>query len=288
LYNKLQLPFLETMITQSCNLSCLGCTNYSDLTHRDWVSWDQGRDELSLWLQRIDILDFGIMGGEPLLNPEVRQWLRGIRDLLPNSQIRFTTNGILLSRNLDLIDLCAELGNCVFKITVHKTSNDLENQIKYIKERYQWRSIREYGIDRLVTNNNFKFQVNRPNTFLKTYQHTYDNMLPWDSNPDESFNICIQQTCPLLYKGKIYKCSSSGLIKEVLLRTTTPNWDKWQPYINTGLTTDCSELDLTNFINNFGKPHTVCGQCPSKQHTDSLILHYNNITTKKYKLKAEQ
>jgi molybdenum cofactor biosynthesis enzyme MoaA len=98
------LPFVETMITQVCNLSCTGCTNYSDLQHEGYVPWSQGRTWLEAWLERIDIPDFGIMGGEPLINPEVNMWIQGVRDLLPTSQIRFTTNGILLHKNLDIVD----------------------------------------------------------------------------------------------------------------------------------------------------------------------------------------
>ena len=89
------LPFLETMITQTCQLSCLGCTNYSDLRHSGYIKWKDGKRDLEQWLERIDIPDFGIMGGEPLINPEVIQWLIGVRELMPDSQIRFTTNGLL-------------------------------------------------------------------------------------------------------------------------------------------------------------------------------------------------
>jgi hypothetical protein len=51
-----QLPFLETMITQVCNLSCHGCTNFSDLTHSGYVSWNQGKQWVESWIEHIDIL----------------------------------------------------------------------------------------------------------------------------------------------------------------------------------------------------------------------------------------
>ena len=110
---KLVLPFVETMITQACNISCEGCTNYSDLVHNGYQTWEQGRAELEPWLERLDIPDFGIIGGEPLMNPGVRRWITGVRDLLPRSQLRFTTNALLLERNFDIVDLLAGVGNCV-------------------------------------------------------------------------------------------------------------------------------------------------------------------------------
>ena len=90
---KLILPFVETMITYACNLSCTGCTNYSDYNMKGSVPWQKGKIWIEQWLTRLDILDFGIMGGEPTLNPECEHWIYGVRSLLPNSQIRFTTNG---------------------------------------------------------------------------------------------------------------------------------------------------------------------------------------------------
>ena len=55
------LPYLEMMANQSCNLACHGCTNYSDLRHSGYVTWAQGKEQISNWITRIDIPDFGII-----------------------------------------------------------------------------------------------------------------------------------------------------------------------------------------------------------------------------------
>lgn len=260
---KLILPFLETMITQACNLSCVGCTNYSDLTHSGYVTWAQGQEQLLPWLDRIDIPDFGIMGGEPLINPQCRDWLIGLRKLLPNSQIRFTTNGLLLHKNQDIVDLMHDLGNVSFKITVHQSTPELEQQIQQIFDQYTWQSVNEYGIDRWITTNNFRFHVKRPETFIKTYRNAYNNMAPWQNIPEQAFAACIQQTCPLLYNGAIYKCSTSGLLLDTLSRFNFPNYEQWKPYIPQALLPTDSDQQIAEFINNFGQAHAICGQCPS-------------------------
>ena len=107
------LPFLETMITYSCNLSCTGCTNYSDYTMKGYVSWEQGKTWLSNWLDRVDIPDFGIIGGEPLLCPDVNKWIVGCRELMPDTQIRFTTNASLLTKKLSVFENLLDIGNSV-------------------------------------------------------------------------------------------------------------------------------------------------------------------------------
>ena len=275
------LPFLETMITQVCNLACVGCTNYSDLSHKGYVTWKDGKEQLEKWLEIVDIPDFGIMGGEPLINPQVDEWLIGVRDLMPNAQIRFTTNGLLMHKHTDIIKLMHELGNVVFKITVHTPDDEiLKSTIDDIFNNFQWTEVTEYGIKRWKTSNNLRLQINYPTQFLKTFKGDYNNMLPFDSTPSESFNDCIQQTCPLLYNGKIYKCSTAGLLKDTLDFNNIKN-ELWIKHIDNGISTTDDINHIKRFVENFGKPNALCRQCPTKKDTSAILLH--NHTTVTYK-----
>ena len=258
--SKPTLPFLETMITQVCNISCVGCTNYSDLTHPGYVSWQEGQKQIKSWLDRVYIPDFGIMGGEPLINPEVRDWIQGCRDLMPDSQIRFITNGLLLHKHFDIIDLLNDIGNCLFKITVHVENAELEDIIKRVHSMYKWEPVVEYGVKRFKTKRGFRFQINRPTEFVKTYRNSYPDMMPYHSDPAQAFDKCCQQTCPLLYKNNIYKCSTAGLLSDVLARFDNPNIEHWMPYLTDGIDPNCSDAQLHEFIDNFCKPNSICWQ----------------------------
>lgn len=275
------LPFLETMVTQNCNLSCHGCTNYSDLKHSGYVTWQQGQQWIESWIERLDIPDFGIMGGEPLLNPEIESWLLGVRQLLPKSQIRFTTNGLLLNRWPNLFKLIMDIGNCVFKVSVHVQCDQLDQQLETMFADHAWQPVIEHGIERWTTANNVRLQINRPSFFIKTYRNRYRDMMPYQSIPSEAFARCVQQTCPLLWQGKIYKCSTAGLLAPTLERLNWPNFDQWQPLIDTGLSPDCDERLLVDFVDNFGKPHARCAQCPSGDL--GLIDHVVNVAIKNIK-----
>lgn len=275
------LPYLETMASYACNLSCVGCTNYSDTSFKGNVTWSQCQTWLEEWLNIIDITEFGIIGGEPLANPTIDEWIIGSKKLFPNSQIRFTTNGMLLYKKLELIDLMHDLGNFIFKITVHKKDSVLEETIKKIFTKFNFEPVTEYGILRYKTSNNFRFQINRPTKFIKTYKNNYNNMLPHKSNPKEAFDICVQQNCPLLYKGKIYKCSSIGILDDVLKKFNRDKTIEWEPYLNyKGISIDSSLNDITAFINRFGKPENICSMCPTINDTDSIIDHYSNVRKK--------
>jgi organic radical activating enzyme len=280
-HRKLTLPFVEMMVTQACNISCHGCTNYSDLKHSDYLTWEQGRREIESWLTRVDIPDFGIIGGEPLLNPDIRNWIAGLRQLLPDAQIRFTTNGLLLKKHYDIVKLLADIGNCVFKIGVHVNDPELEDIIEKIYSEYHWRPVTEFGVQRHEADNRFRFHVRRPEIFWKTYQGTYFDMMPHNSDPESAFSICCQQTCPLLYNGRLYKCSTAGLLKDTLQKVGNPNLDHWAPFIPDGLSTSCHDQELAEFIDNFGKPSQICRQCPSPLDVQSQIAHLENVSKKK-------
>lgn len=279
---KPSLPFLETMITYACNLSCKGCTNYSDYyTAGGAVSWNTAKEWLLLWLDRIDIPDFGLIGGEPLLNKEVNQWLIGCRDLMPNSQLRFTTNGTILSQKSDILDTIFDIGNCVFKISIHQPNQFyIQEALNYVFSYTKWEPVVEFGIKRWRAENNVRFQINFPNTFYKTFKGNYANMLPHNSNPAESFSICCQQKCPLLHNGRLYKCSSIALLAKTLT-DWAQHQSAWDPYLDyKGIGIDCTNNELANFIDGFGTPQDICRMCPTVTDINSKLDHINTVTTK--------
>ena len=109
----------------------------------------------------------------------------------------------------------------------------------------------------------------------------FNNMMPYNSNPSTAFNNCIQQTCPLLYKDKIYKCSTSALLKDTLARFKNPNPESWKHYMDDGISLNSSNNDISKFILNFGKSNKICAQCPTASNNNGGIPH--NETTIKLK-----
>lgn len=276
----MRLEFLEIMVIRTCNLSCQGCTTFSDLKYQGYTTWQQGRAWLEPWLDRITLEGVGVMGGEPLINPEIRSWLVGLRELMPDTQIRFVTNGLLLDRHWDIVELLQQLGNTVLKISQHVSTPELDNTIQRIHKNYNWTPIEEYGIKRWQGANRTRFQISQPTQFLKTFRNDYTRMAPHNNQPKEAFDICVQKRCPLLYQGKIYKCGTVALTPELLDRFGRPNWNQWQPYLVEGLEHTCTDSDLQKFIDNFGKPHSLCRQCPSHHDLDSMIDHVSTVEFK--------
>lgn len=272
--SKFVIPYAEAIVTQVCNLVCPGCSTYSDLSYKGYTRWEDGKKNIEPWLDRVEFEHFGIMGGEPLVNPRIKDWLVGIRELMPNTTIRFPVNGTLLHKNLDIVDLLHDMGNVIFKITVHTQDKSIDDAIEYVKDRFHWKPVFEYGVNRYVTDNNFKFQINHPEKFYKTFQNDYANAAPYDSDPVAAFEQCHQKECPLLINGRIYKCSTSGLMDGVLKRFDYPNQPQWDPYLDNALNgsigLDSSDEQIQAFIDNVRQPHDTCRQCPTKDTVTSI------------------
>jgi len=278
---KQKLEFVEIMMINSCNLSCKGCTTFSDLKHQgSRINWSTAKQWIEDWSERLEFEGIGLIGGEPLLHPEVREYLIGMRKLLPNTQIRFVTNGLLLDKHWDVVELLNSLGNAVLKISYHVDSKKLDDIIQRVFDSYKWREVNEYGIDRWKNEQDFTFQVSSTDTFLKTYKGEYENMMPHDSNPKEAFEICVQKRCPMILDNTLYKCGTVGLTPPLLNRFGNPNIELWEQYIDDGLKPDCENKDLEMFVNNFGKPHSICRQCPTKNDVQSFVEHFPTVEFK--------
>lgn len=94
----LTLEFAEIYITNACNLNCPDCITFNNLNFKGHQRWKDYRDIYQTWSQRLHIKRIGLIGGEPLLNPDFLDWLDGTLELWPNSKIEVTSNGTQLSR----------------------------------------------------------------------------------------------------------------------------------------------------------------------------------------------
>lgn len=88
----------QTHIVEHCNLKCQGCYHFSSLAKEEYLSVEEyGRD-----IQRIGKLFHGsldeilLLGGEPLLHPQIAEFFYLTREAVPDCQIKILTNGLKL------------------------------------------------------------------------------------------------------------------------------------------------------------------------------------------------
>ena len=90
--SRLTLDYLEFYISHTCNFNCSGCNrfnNYLFTGHQRWADYQEIHEQ---WAEKLDLGSYTILGGEPLLNPDIIDWIYGLNKLWPDSRSQITTN----------------------------------------------------------------------------------------------------------------------------------------------------------------------------------------------------
>ena len=84
-----------------CNLNCAGCNHFAPLTKPHFIDIEQFQALLDrlrfLCGTRVQIRIIRLMGGEPLLHPQISDLVQMTRDAFQKTAIEIRTNGILLA-----------------------------------------------------------------------------------------------------------------------------------------------------------------------------------------------
>ena len=103
---------VEYHLVDSCNLNCAGCSHYSSLIDdKKIVPLEFIIKDLTLLKGKVGnkLRWLRLLGGEPLLHPNIKECLKGIRELFSKAQISIVTNGILLkSMDQEFYDTCLD------------------------------------------------------------------------------------------------------------------------------------------------------------------------------------
>lgn len=106
---------VEYHLVDHCNLNCVWCEHFSSISKEYYVTLEDVANDFRR-LARIkgvneNKVNIYLLGGEPLLHPQVIQIMESVRSIFPNRDnvdIRLVTNGILLNRMPQLFwDSCA-------------------------------------------------------------------------------------------------------------------------------------------------------------------------------------
>jgi len=95
---------LDFYITNVCNYSCPECNRFNNYRFTGNQKWQDYKNIHRAWSERITPASINIMGGEPLLNPYINEWLCGLRELWPTIPIKIVSNGSRLNKVAGLYD----------------------------------------------------------------------------------------------------------------------------------------------------------------------------------------
>jgi len=226
------LDYLETNLVDHCNLNCKGCAHFAPLANAwfaDVEMFENDMKRLSKIFAKIKTIK--LMGGEPLLHPQVTEFLDTTRNYFPLSRIFLVTNGLLIEKMSEHFWDCCRNRDIVISMSVYPPTKIRKESIAHLLEEKKVKS-------------EFK-EI----TVFKSY-HNFKG----DSNPTKAFRVC-RTSCANLREGKIYVCWVPPLAHYVNnkfgILIPTDN------YIDI-YSTNCTSKTVVKFLN---KPSPVCSFC---------------------------
>ncbi len=191
-----QLSALEINVTEHCNLQCKGCDHAMGIIPKRKIALSAILTDIRKAAKIMHVRTIRIIGGEPLLHPELPDILRDIKSTAIADSLELWTNGKLLNEisqdTLDYVD-----GVIISK---------------YPKVNYNW----DFSLLNEYANKyNVWFHVRNCNHFA------------WNSLSDKISNPALVKmlhancreaaTCHTLRKGKFYKCVQAAFASDRLL-----------------------------------------------------------------------
>lgn len=243
---KPQLQYLETHIVDHCNLNCKACCHYCNVTKPNFIKIDDFCSDMKELSKKFNIGQIRLMGGEPLLAPNINDFLTSTRQYFPNSDIRLVTNGILLSKQPESFWETLKITKIKIDLTKYPIegitfSKGLDAIGKHVFNHYR---NDDWG---------FCIQENAMGDFwiAANFQLTMDSR--GLNNPADAFAKCPYKRCINLINGKLVHCPTAGYLHN------------YNSYFNKNLSTeegiDIYKNSANEIMDYLSKPIETCKYC---------------------------
>lgn len=183
--NKINVPWLEIPLTEHCNLKCKGCTHHSPYLKPNFYKFEQFTKDIDALKDIYHVHALTFLGGEPLLNRRINDYIKFAKNLEIADIYRVVTNGILLFYMDDIFfDLIDDI-----QISLYPDAGvDRQRLESFLNEKQ-----RKY---------NFNYNINNIDYFMNIET---DELT--DKEAQINFQHCFRRRVGhLLYNGYYYKC----------------------------------------------------------------------------------
>ena len=125
-------------LAEHCNLNCAGCDHFSSIAEPELAEFKEFERDIKRMgeLFNHECRSLHLLGGEPLLNPEIIKFMKAARENFTNGEIAVFTNGILLASQSDEFWQACHDNNILIKISAYPIRLDI-NKIKLMANKFQ-------------------------------------------------------------------------------------------------------------------------------------------------------
>ncbi len=180
----------EVNLAEHCNLNCIGCDHFSPVAKESFTDVNEYEKDLArlaeLFGDKVSAIT--LVGGEPLLHPELLEFMRRSRRYFPESNVIVFTNGLLLTQEPEEFWETCRDGRVQITITNYPIKID-NAKIKKLTG--------EYGI---ALDYSWENKLKTMNKMVIDPEGAGD--------PDYNFKKCYRaNACIFLQKGRLYTCT---------------------------------------------------------------------------------
>lgn len=191
---KPDLGFFNVNLVDHCNLNCKYCDHFSPLAEERYTDIKDLERDFKRIKSLVNVRYIALMGGEPLLHPNLPQIFNMCRRVLPKTAFRLFTNGILLTKQDEKFWKSCNKNKISIHISRYPIKLDL-NSIFKLSKKYKV-PVFFYGGDLYKTKTMFKISLD----------------LEGSQNQEETHRNCWQNKggCSYFGNGKFFQCTTPG------------------------------------------------------------------------------
>lgn len=257
-----RLRKLEIYLTKGCNLKCRYCSHLNPY-RQGIVPTEILIESIETWSKKVSPQKFGLLGGEPLLHPELNTLLKKARECFSHTRLVLTTNGFLLpKRGQPLLDALRETRSQVL-LSEHLTDQD--GIAAFEKGRQM---LKEAGIPTVI--------IPSASRWKEYYLFSNEGRpLPYNSRPESAWTMCGPNTCFNLTDNKLYRCSILANAAQAWQEGALDSeWKVTETY--SPLLPSASADEVVRHLFLMQGPLSACTICPEKiRFADSLQIRGN-------------
>jgi len=223
-----QIPTkVDFYITNVCNLTCQNCNRFNNFNFKGWQDWKEYEPIYEQWGQLVGLRAITIMGGEPFLNPTLKEWISGLNRIF-GIEVQVLTNGTRFLQTPGVYDSMLwknptnQMQNHI-GVSLH-TPEDFE-QIRSDIHEFLQGTVTEYSKDENPWGADWQFQdSNGVMINVYTVDEFFDSAVTsnngvytlHNNDPEQAHNNCafVKWKSYHFIRGKFYKCGPSALLPE--------------------------------------------------------------------------
>lgn len=243
------LDHLEINVVYACNLKCEYCTHLGSVM-KGHVPLEELVRGYETWNHKIAPALIRVMGGEPLLHPQIELVLYATSRCWPGSKIVLITNGILLHQAQPEFWDAVKETHCIVQVS-HHFNHDAYNR----KTEEAITILQAKGIPYC--------HVLSYHSWSKSYRIGNTGApRPFKSDPAAAWTLCdVKHSCTTLLDNHLYRCPQLACISHACRKGYVP--EEWKTVLDyRPLSPESTYEEIRAFMNDGACPQ--CSICPEQ------------------------